>query len=74
VTSFNPDKNTSTAIHVHNGWSPASRGSDGCLTIHPSDWARFIQIFLDLYPDLSDWYAGNGSWRGRNIGTLIVGQ
>jgi hypothetical protein len=58
-------------INVHNGFY-GERGSEGCLTIHPSEWSRFIRTFLDRYPDLSDWYAGNGSWRGRKIGTLVV--
>ena len=72
VVSNNPGKTTSFGINVHNGWSNTSTGSEGCLTIQPSDWTRFIRIFLDLYPDLSDWYEGNGSWRGRRIGTLNV--
>jgi hypothetical protein len=71
VISNDPAKTTSSCIHVHNG-SSSHRGSEGCLTIQPADWARFISIFLDLYPDLSDWYAGNGSWRGRRIGSLFV--
>src|SRR5262249_55237842 len=71
VISNNPAKTASSCIHVHNGFN-SERGSEGCLTLQPSDWARFIQIFLDLYPDLSDWYAGNGSWRGRRIGSLVV--
>jgi hypothetical protein len=71
VISNNPTKTTSSGVNVHNG-STSLRGSDGCLTIQPSDWRRFIQIFLDLYPDLSDWYAGHGSYRGRRIGSLVV--
>lgn len=73
VISDNPAKTTSSGINVHNGFSSKSRGSDGCLTLQPSDWRRFIQVFLDLYPDLSDWYAGNGSYHGRRIGSLVVG-
>ncbi len=71
VISNSPAKTTSSCIHVHNGFN-SERGSEGCLTLQPSDWARFITNFLELYPDLSDWYAGNGSWRGRRIGSLIV--
>ena len=72
VVSRDPGKTTATGINVHNGWSLSSRGSEGCLTIQPPDWTRFITIFLDLYPALDDWYEGNGSWRGRKIGTLVV--
>jgi hypothetical protein len=71
VISNNPSKTTSAGINVHNGFS-SRRWSEGCLTLQPSDWTRFIRTFLDLYPDLSDWYEGNGSWRGRKIGTLVV--
>src|SRR5262245_32894211 len=58
-------------INVHNGFY-GERGSEGCLTIDASEWSRFIRIFLDRDPDLSDWFEGNGSWRGRKIGKLIV--
>src|SRR5262245_35586543 len=73
VPMIKPDGTRSTAIgiNVHNGFNDY-RGSTGCLTIQKADWPRFIEIFLDLYPDFSDWYEGNGSWRGRKIGTLIV--
>jgi hypothetical protein len=70
VISDNPAKTTSAGINVHNGFS-SRRWSDGCLTLQPSDWSRFIQIFLDLYPNLDDWY-GNGSWRGAKVGSLKV--
>jgi hypothetical protein len=72
VISLNPSKVTSVGINVHNGFSDSVRGSEGCLTIQRSDWRRFLSIFLDLYPNLSDWYAEDGSWRGRRIGTLVV--
>jgi hypothetical protein len=68
--SNNPSKTTSQYINVHNGFN-SNRGSHGCLTIQPSEWSKFITIFLNLYPNLDDWY-GNGSWRGREIGTLHV--
>lgn len=71
VHSNSPSKTTAAGINVHNGYN-LNRGSKGCLTIQPSDWTRFITIFLDLYPDFSDWYEGNGSWRGKAIGQLVV--
>ena len=71
VKSNNASKTTSEGINVHNGFN-SRRWSEGCLTIEPSEWARFIRIFLDLYPNFSDWYEGNGSFRGRKIGTLDV--
>lgn len=71
VKSNNPSKTTSVGINVHNGFN-SNRGSEGCLTLQPTDWSRFITLFLDLYPDISDWYAGSGSWKGKVIGKLIV--
>jgi len=71
VISNSPTKTTSSAIHVHNGFNSA-RGSDGCLTLKPSDWPGFIQIFLDMYPNLNQWYLGPGQYVGLEAGTLVV--
>ena len=70
VESENPQKTTSHGVNVHNGFH-SKRESDGCPTIKPSDWSKFIQIFLDAYPNISDWHTiGNNT--GKKIGTLIV--
>lgn len=29
-------------IHIHWGYSKTWRGSAGCMTIHPDDWASFL--------------------------------
>jgi peptidoglycan hydrolase-like protein with peptidoglycan-binding domain len=71
VISNNPAKTTSSAIHVHNGFN-SSRGSEGCLTLKPSDWPGFIQIFLDMYPNLNQWYLGPGQYVGLEAGSLVV--
>lgn len=70
VISNDPNKTTSTAIHVHNGFN-TDRFSDGCQTIAPSDWSDFVSRFLTAYPDLSDWHRNN-SYRGRELGLLII--
>ena len=70
VTSDNASKTTSSAIHVHNGYR-SKRESDGCQTLHPDDWSKFIQIFLDAYPSLSEWTSTN-KYVGKKIGDLIV--
>jgi len=70
VMSDNPRKMISDGINVHNGFSER-RWSDGCLTLQPCDWSGFITNFLDLHPNLDDWY-GNGSWRRTKVGTLKV--
>jgi hypothetical protein len=72
VDSLNPDKKTSTYIHVHNGFRER-RSSEGCLTLTPDDWARFIAIFLDRYTDFADWHQG-GKYYGRKIAVLEVTQ
>src|SRR5262249_50669096 len=54
VLSDSPAKTTSSAIHVHNGFN-SKRFSDGCPTLHPDDWSKFIKLFLEAYPNLSDW-------------------
>ena len=70
VQSDNSSKTTSIGINVHNGFN-SKRESDGCLTLHPSDWARFIQTFLDAHPEIDDWHTlGNNT--GKRIGTLII--
>lgn len=70
VISDNPNKTTSFAINLHNGFRN-SRGSDGCVTVKPDEWSRFISIFLNLYPSLADWNE-NGTKIGRRIGSLVV--
>ncbi len=70
VQSDNPDKKTSSGINVHNGFSSA-RFSDGCLTLHPSDWAGFIKLFLDAFPDIDDWHSV-GVNTGKKVGSLVI--
>lgn len=70
VQSDNPGKTTSVGINVHNGFNN-NRGSDGCLTIQPNDWPRFIQIFLDGFPDINDWHAMYNN-TGKKIGQLVI--
>lgn len=70
VQSLNPDKKTSTYIHVHNGFRN-QRSSEGCLTLTPDDWQRFITIFLERYTDLADWHA-DGKYYGRKVAVLEV--
>jgi hypothetical protein len=70
IQSDDPGNPTSEGINVHNGFN-SSRFSDGCLTLHPSDWARFIQLFLDAFPDIEDWHTiGNNT--GKQVGSLII--
>ena len=70
VISLKPGKKTSTYIHLHNG-SGAKRWSEGCLTIPPAEWRRFISIFLDRYRKLEDWHQG-GHYYGRRVAVLEV--
>ena len=70
VHSDKAGKTTSSSIHVHNGFN-TKRYSDGCPTLHPDDWARFIQVFLTAYPNLSDWVSTN-AYVGRKIGQLVI--
>lgn len=72
VYSENPNKKTATYIHVHNGFTE-KRSSDGCLTLKPSDWERFIKIFLTRYPDFKDWHI-DGSYIGKKVAKLEVRQ
>jgi hypothetical protein len=70
VQSNDPNKKTSVGVNVHNGFS-SKRYSDGCLTLYPSDWARFIQCFLDGFPNIDDWHTlGNNT--GKRVGTLVI--
>jgi hypothetical protein len=70
VISDNPNKTTSYGVNVHNGFN-SQRYSDGCPTIKPSDWTKFIQIFLDAHPNIDDWHTlGNNT--GKKIGKLVV--
>ena len=49
------------------------RGSDGCLTLKPSDWSSFIQLFLNAFPNIDDWHTlGNNT--GKKIGSLVIKQ
>lgn len=70
VHSDKPGKVTSDFIHVHNGFN-SQRFSDGCPTLHPLDWPKFIRLFLDTYPDLGDW-AATSTYVGRKVGSLEV--
>ena len=76
IRSDSPGIQTSGNIHVHNGTEGNTRGSNGCITVKPNDWARFIQMFIDWYPDLSDWCTvRNGQcscYTGLEVGTLEV--
>lgn len=70
VTSNKSSKTTSVGINVHNGFN-TKRYSDGCITLQPSDWKRFIEKILGAYPDINDWHTiGNNT--GKRIGTLII--
>jgi hypothetical protein len=70
VQSDNASKTTSVGINVHNGFNN-SRGSDGCLTLQPSDWSRFIQLFLDGFSNINDWHTV-GANTGKKIGSLVI--
>jgi hypothetical protein len=71
VQSDNPSKTTSVGINVHNGSTATSRGSDGCLTLLPSDWSRFITLFLNAFPNIDDWHAV-GTNTGKKVGDLVI--
>jgi len=70
VVSNNPAKTTSETIHVHNGFV-SKRFSDGCPTIHPTDWPAFIKLFLEAFPVFADW-SGPQRYLGKKAGTLEV--
>ena len=71
VQSDDPNKKTSVGINVHNGSSDTDRGSDGCLTLKPGDWSKFIKAFLDAFPNIDDWHTV-GTNTGKKIGSLII--
>ncbi|MFO0892659.1 MAG: hypothetical protein U0790_26390 [Isosphaeraceae bacterium] len=70
VQSDDLGKTTSEGINVHNGFNSA-RFSDGCLTLHPADWSRFIQLFLDAFPKIDDWHALYKN-TGQQVGLLVI--
>ncbi len=70
VTSASASKTTSAGINIHNGFN-SKRGSDGCLTLQPSDWSRFIKLFLDAFPNIDDWHT-LGTNTGKKIGELVI--
>jgi hypothetical protein len=70
VLSDNPKKKTSRYIHLHNGYK-TKRWSEGCLTIPPAEWERFITIFLNRYRQLDDWHQ-QGRYYGRLVAVLEV--
>jgi hypothetical protein len=70
ILTDHPNNPDSVGINVHNGFNSA-RFSDGCLTLHPDDWARFIQSFLDAFPNIQDWHAVAPN-TGKNIGSLVI--
>ena len=72
VVSENPSKTTSTGINIHNGFS-SQRFSDGCLTINPTDWSKFIQLFLNAFPNIDDWHALSTN-TGKKIGEVVIRQ
>lgn len=80
VVSHDPKKLTAAPLHIHNGyntwWIAGKDGkihhmSDGCLTIAPWDWPRFIKSFFQVYPDPKEWTCAGG-FVGRKIGTVTV--
>ena len=70
VTSNNPAKVRSDGVNIHNGGN-SHRGSEGCLTILPSDWTRFISLFLNAFPNIEDWHSC-GTNSGKRIGDLVI--
>ena len=70
ILTDHPNNPTSVGINVHNGFNSA-RFSEGCLTLHPDDWARFMQSFLDAFPDINDWHAVAPN-TGKKIGSLVI--
>ena len=72
IQSDDPGNPTSVGINVHNGFN-SSRFSDGCLTLQPTDWPAFIQLFLDAFPNIEDWHT-LGANTGKQVGNLIIKQ
>lgn len=68
-------------VYVHKGWSATWRGSLGCITVPPADWATFIGLF-DLNETgplvISDWSrAATGevtSWAASTTPTSASGM
>jgi peptidoglycan hydrolase-like protein with peptidoglycan-binding domain len=75
VISNSPTKQTASYIHVHNGfntWVASTPMSEGCQILHPADWAAFIKLFINAFPNIGDWVTGT-SRVGKKIGSLVVG-
>ena len=75
VISNEPTKQTSSYIHVHNGyntWVASTPMSEGCPLIHPADWPGFIKLFINAYPNIGDWVTG-AVRVGKKVGTVTVG-
>ena len=70
ATNSKKAKTTAIGVNIHNGWQN-ERGSEACLTIPPGEWAAFITLFLNAYPNLSDW-TKVGDRTGINIGTVEI--
>jgi len=62
-----PKEGDMTGVNVHTGKSDNgnynSRGSQGCITINPSDWNNFTQNF--------DW-SGSKGVTGKSSGTIVI--
>ena len=71
VSSDKASKKTASGVNIHNGLTSKKRSSDGCPNILPSDWSRFIKLFLDAYPSINDWHAEYTN-TGKKVGTLII--
>jgi len=71
VSSDKASKKTASGVNIHNGLTSKKRSSDGCPNILPSDWSRFIRLFLDAYPNINDWHAEYTN-TGKKVGTLVV--
>ncbi|TWT82339.1 hypothetical protein CA13_38010 [Planctomycetes bacterium CA13] len=71
VNSDSSSKKTSSGINIHNGISSTKRSSDGCLNLPPNDWSRFMQLFIDGFPNINDWHAEYKN-TGKKIGTLVI--
>ena len=64
------EKLTASGVNIHNGWEN-ERGSEACLTISKGEWSAFISLFLNAYPNLSDW-TKVGDRTGIKIGTVEI--
>ena len=70
ATNSKKEKLTAAGVNIHNGWN-TERGSEACLTIPPGEWSAFISLFLNAYPNLSDW-TKVGDRTGIKIGTVEI--